>query len=405
MKVMRKNLKIATAVVFMAITMSACGRPNLHMGGGVPVAAVDLRTTPVSIASVYQGKLISRYSVSLQPQVSGQVSSIYVKAGDHVRAGQLLMIIDKRKQEATLNSTRAEANVSKASIAQAQDMLQNYQVQREALLSSYNFNKQLYNRYKALYEKKSVSQQDYEKYTDSYNKAKADLDANAAQIKAQKSAILAAKSTYQRSLANVSEQATQLQYYKIVAPYSGVVGDIPVKVGSYVTSTTQLLSVTQNDNLELNVGLPVDKVFDIKAGLPVEILDNNDKVVANSTISFVSPRIDTDTQTILVKSIIKNTLGILKSDQSVKVRVVYDKAPGILVPTSAIQHFGGQDFAYVITQKGNASFVKQQPVKLGEVQNDSYSVIQGLKEGDKIVAEGIQKLGDGAPVTILGGNK
>lgn len=400
---MKNNLFIASALLSLLLGATACGqRPFMaSMNAGLPVQAIKLDLTPVSQSDIYQATLISRYSVSLQPQVSGQIANIYVKAGDRVSSGQLLMVIDKRKQEAALNSSRASAAALKADISNAKNTLYNYQVQREALESSLEFNQKQYNRYQALYAKKSVSQQDLEKYTDSLNKAKSDLKANAAQIQAQESAIETAKSNHEKALYSIKEQEAQLQYYKIIAPYSGIIGDIPVKIGSYVTGTTQLLSITENNPLEINIGLPVEKVFDIRKGLAIEILDDDGNKIGNSVISFVSPRVDTNTQTILVKAILKNGTGIFKADQSVKARVIYKKAPGIMIPTSAVNHFEDQDFAYVINQKGKMFFVKQQSIKLGNIQNNKYTIISGLKKGDQIVSQGIQKLIDGTPVTIM----
>ena len=161
-----------------------------------------------------------------------------------------------------------------------------------------------------------------------------------------------------------------------------------------------MLSVTQNETLELNVGLPADKVFDIKAGLPVQILDNQNKAVASSVISFISPRVDSSTQTILTKSILKNTDGILKADQSVKVRVIYNKKQGLMVPGNAKTHLTGQDFVFVVKEENGKQIVKQTPVALGEIQQDKYVVEKGLTPGDCIVVRGIQKVYDGAEVKI-----
>jgi len=399
----KSKLVAISALACLIFGVTGCGQKPFMgaIGGGVPVNATVINAVPVSQSGIYQATLISRYSVTLQPQVSGQISSISVKAGDRVKAGQLLMVIDKRKQEATLNSSYADAESSKASISNAKSMLYTYQMQRKALESNLDLNKKLYDRYTYLYSKHTVSKQDLEKYTDSYNKAKSDLDANTAQIQAQKAAIEAANSNYVKAKFSIKEQQAQLQYYEITAPYSGIIGDIPVKVGSYVSGSTQLLSITQNDPLEINVGLPVEKVFDIHTGMPVEVLDNNGNVVGRTKISFVSPNVDTSTQTVLTKAILSNKNGILKADQSVKVRVIYNQSNGILVPTSAISHFGGQDFAFVINKKDKLTVVKQQPVKLGEIQNNQYVVLSGLKKDDQIVSQGIQKLMDGAPVTIL----
>ncbi|MFH0703223.1 MAG: efflux RND transporter periplasmic adaptor subunit [bacterium] len=394
-----------SALICLLISLTACSHKpfmsSMPGGGGVPVESITLESIPVSQSEIYQANLISRYSVSLQPQISGQIAKITVKAGDRVVAGQLLIQIDKRKQEAALNSARADAAASKATVAQTKSMLNNYEIQRTAFESNLELNKKLYDRYTALFKQKTVSQQDLEKYTDGYNKAKADLDANTAQIESQKASIEAAKSNYEKATFFVKEQETQLQYYDITAPYSGIIGDIPVKEGGYVTETTQLLSITQNDPLEINIGLPIDKVFDIQKGLPVEVLDNTGKVIGNSKISFVSPKVDTNTQTILVKAILSNSKGILKVDQSIKVRVIYNKASGILVPTGAVSHLGGQDFIFIINKKDKQTFVKQLPIKLDDIQGDKYVVLSGLKNGDQIVSQGIQKLMDNAPVSII----
>ena len=309
-------------------------------------------------AQIYQGMLISRQSVTLQPQISGQIVQINVKAGDRVKAGQILLVIDTRKQEALLNS---------------------YKVKQSSLLLNYETAKTQYERYSELYKRKTVSKQDLENYENAYKKAKSDYETNQAHIR---------------------ENEVQLGYYKIKAPFSGIVGDIPVKTGDYITPETKVLSVTQNDKLELNVGVPADKVFSIKPGLMVQILDDKNEVIKSSTISFISPRVDLSTQTILTKSIIKNTDGILKADQSVKVRIIYNKTTGLLIPVSAKTHLAGQDFAYIVRLKKGRPTAEQRPVKLGEIEQDKYVVENGLTAGECIVIRGVQKLYDGAVVKI-----
>lgn len=358
---MRKNIILIIAIVLAAGL--CCAGIYLFKSSHVEVQKTVvnseiLKKEKIEVAENYQGVLISRKSVVIQPQVSGQISSINVKAGDKVQKGQILIVIDPRKQEATLNSYRAK---------------------HASLVAAYETAKVQYERYSVLYKKKTVSKQDLENYENEYKKAKSALDENKAQIK---------------------EQSVQLAYHKIAAPFSGVVGDIPVKIGDYVTSQTQLLSVTQNETLELNLGLPANKIFDIKRGLPVQILDFDNNVIAKSNLMFVSPRVDSNTQTILVKANFKNNGEVLKADQSVKTRVVYNEYDGILIPTTATTFVAGQDFAFVIQDKGTQKIVKQVPITLGKLYNGKHIVKSGLKEGDCIVSKGIQKLADGTVVEI-----
>ncbi len=360
MKLDRKNIilvSLALLIVIIVTVIIHVTQKDIEPEKTI-VNVETLKPVEYENAQVYQGVLISRQSVLLQPQVSGQISDINVKAGDKVKKGQLLLVIDPRKQEALLNS---------------------FKVKQSALLLNYETAKTQFERYSDLYAKKTVSKQDLENYENAYKKAKSDYETNEAQIK---------------------EQSVELGYHRITAPFAGTVGDIPVKVGDHVTPETKMLSVTQNETLELNVGLPADKVFDIKKGLPVHILDNQDKVAVTSTLSFISPRVDSSTQTILTKSILKNRDGILKADQSVKVKVIYNKASGLLIPVSAKTHLVGQDFVYVVKEENGRHIVKQTPIILGEIQNDKYVVKKGLKAGDCIVVRGIQKLYDGAEVKI-----
>lgn len=161
-----------------------------------------------------------------------------------------------------------------------------------------------------------------------------------------------------------------------------------------------MLSVTQNETLELNAGLPANRIFDLKIGLPVQILDFENNVISSSKLFFVSPRVEGSTQTILVKANFQNKDSLLKADQSVKIRAIYNKHAGILIPPVSKTFLAGQDFVFVIKEKNGQKIVKQTPVTLGELQNGKYIVTKGLQEGDCIVTNGIQKLYDGAPVEI-----
>ncbi|MEB3287431.1 MAG: efflux RND transporter periplasmic adaptor subunit [Vampirovibrionales bacterium] len=401
---------ILTLVVFALIPLliagcskpGSAGGPGGPGGGGVPVEALRIDSENIPQFEDYQATLISRRSVMLQPRVAGQISEIYVQAGQRVAAGAPLIQIDARQQQAALTSSQADAAAMQAAIKQAQDNVQSLVEQRIGLASSVDLNEKLVARYKNLYAKGAVSLQELDQYSNALDKAKSDLEANQAQIQAQRSAVATAKKNYERSLANTGQSSVLLQFYKITAPFAGTVGDIPVKVGTYVSTDTQLLSVTENQTLELNINLPADKAFDARSGIPVEVLDNHGEIVSRSKLAFVSPLVDPGTQTILVKAILNNPDTRLKANQSVKARVYFSNQKGFLVPTGAVSHLGGQDFVFMINKQGDKTLVKQQPVKVGALMvGTHYVVSSGLKVGDVIVATGIQKLMDGVPVTVL----
>lgn len=321
------------------------------------VVLQKLKPEDVESFEIYQGTLISRQSVNIQPQVTGVISDIKVKAGDKVQKGQLLVVIDPKKQEALLNSFKS---------------------QTASLTTDLETAKVQYERYSELYDRKTVSKQDLENYKTAYEKAKSALDTNKAQIK---------------------EQTEQLKYHNIAAPFSGIVGDVPVKVGEMVSPEDILLSVTQNDTLELNLGVQAEHVYQLKKGLPVQILDYENKVISSSKISFVSPKIDSSTQTILAKAYFKNPDNILKADQTVKVKLVFDTAKSLLLPIGSTTHLGGADFAYTVKEENGAKTAHQIPITIDKMQDGKYIVKSGLAENDVVIVKGIQKLYEGAPIT------
>src|SRR4029077_1368673 len=118
--------------------------------------------------------------------------------------------------------------------------------------------------------------------------------------------------------AQVREQEVQLHYYKVVAPRSGIVGDIPVHVGDRVATTTQLTTVDQPGSLEVYVYVPIERSSQLKMNLPAEVLDSSGKVLADSRVSFISPQVDNTTQTVLVKARIANANDALRQSEFIR---------------------------------------------------------------------------------------
>ncbi|MDY7023968.1 MAG: efflux RND transporter periplasmic adaptor subunit [Cyanobacteriota bacterium] len=203
--------------------------------------------------------------------------------------------------------------------------------------------------------------------------------------------------------ADAAAQQAVLEYYEITAPISGIVGEVPVKVGDFVDSQSVLTSIRQNDQLEVNIDIPVGRLSQIRVGTPVELIaQETGELIGTSRISFISPDTGTGTQTILVKAIYNNQDNQLRTDQIVRARVIWEQQAGITVPTTAINRIGAQSFVFVVEEENQdgqqTQIAKQKPVELGSIQGQGYEVISGLKAGDRIVSEGVVKLRDGTPV-------
>lgn len=326
----------------------------------MPVQVAPVTLAPVPNSDTYVATIKSRRSSTMQPQVDGNLVKIFVKSGDVVKAGQVLMRIDPLKQVATVQSQ------------------QGTQAQKKAV---YDYDKIEVERQRKLFEAGVVSRDAYDQAVQAYENSKGDYESNAALTDTQKQ---------------------QLAYYDIRAPFNGIVGDIPVHLGDYVSPTTLLTTVDENADLEAYIYIPTERASLVKKGLPVQILDTAGNVLVKSTISFISPQVDNGLQSILAKAEIPRTAELLRNQQLVKARVTWSTSPAPTVPVLAVSLVGGQTFVYVATPKGQGYIAHQVPVTVGETVGNTYPILGGLQPGQKVITSGLQFLQEGAPVKPLG---
>ncbi len=437
--------------------ISACSSPPPPpTSGAMPVKVGKVQLGKISDSSDYVATLNSRQSITLQPRISGQVSQILVKQGDQVSASTPILQIDPAEQQAVLesrnaavesakadiNSSLATLDARKAAVATARATLAAKQASRQSRSSDLTLQRRDLKRDKELQAAGAITQRDLDMRVNTVETANANLNSLDQEIKAQndqvaqaqadllkaRADVTSAERKLQEARANTRQQNVQLQYYRITAPFSGTVGDIPVKVGDFVNTATKLFTLTQSDRLELEIAVPLDKLEQLKIGLPVQLLDAQSQPKAKATISFIAPNVNAQSQSILVKAAIANDKNSLRADQLVRARVIWEEYPGILIPTSAISRLGGQNFVFVVeTGKADAKPIdsasskeskespkapqspsqlamlvaKQKPIKIGKIVDNNQEVLEGLKASDQIVVSGIQLLQDGMPITPL----
>ncbi|MGL5082826.1 MAG: efflux RND transporter periplasmic adaptor subunit [Microcoleaceae cyanobacterium] len=231
----------------------------------------------------------------------------------------------------------------------------------------------------------------------------AQLERQKRNIQAGQARIDSLQREIQGAQADAVGQQVQLEFYNVIAPINGIVGNVPVKVGDLVNSQTEVTSIRSNTQLEVNIEIPVEKLAQVRVGTPVEIISQDTGgSVGTSRVSYIAPSAG-QTQTILVKAIYDNTDGQLRTDQIVRARVIWQQKPGLTVPTTAVSRIGGQSFVFVVeednTEGQQREVARQRPVQLGSIQGQSYAVISGITAGDRIVTDGIVKLRDGLAVT------
>jgi RND family efflux transporter MFP subunit len=346
-----------------ALTLTACGnngaaQQKAQMPQAMPVQVQTVSAAPVPQFDQYLATIKSRNSATINPQVDGNLTKIDAHSGEYVQAGQVLMEIDPAKQEATVASAQAT---------------------QQQKLAVYQYNQTEVERQRKLFTEGVTSRDVLDQAEQAYQNSKADYDS---------------------SVASTVTQQKQLGYYRIAAPFAGIVGDIPVHLGDYVSPTTVLTTVDANRDLEAYIYIPTERAGEVKKGLRVDLVDNNGKPIEQTSIDFVSPQVDNGLQGILVKAPV--TSGLLRNLQLVNARVIWATHPLPVVPVLAVSRLGGQTFVYVAQDKGGKYFAQQRAVTVGDTVGNNYAVLSGLANGDRVIVSGTQYLVDGMPIQPLG---
>ena len=359
---MKKHLVIPTLLALLIVVAigTGCNKTEAKQPAPqpLPVKTQTVDLAPVPRIDEYVATVKSRRSATIQPQVDGSLTRILVKSGDHVRAGQLLMTIDPLKQQATV------------------DQQHSTETQKKAV---FDYNKSEVERQSKLFEAGVTSKQSYDQAVQAYDNSKADWEASTA-----------GRVTQQR----------QLAYYNLTAPFAGIVGDIPVHIGDYVSPQTLLTTVDENAELEAYIYIPTEQAASVRMGLPVQIVTSTGSLIESTKVNFVSQQVDNSLQGILVKAPIHSSLDSFRNAQLVKARVIWSTDPTPTVPVLAVTRIGGQTFVYVADEANGHSVARQRTVTLGDTVGNNYAVTGGLKPGDKVIISGTQFLIDGVPIQI-----
>jgi len=366
------GLVIAGAIGWAVLRTSA---PATHAGrggagGALPVGVASVAKGNVDIKLNALGTVTPLATVTVRPQVSGQILRFNFQEGQMVKANELLAEIDPRPFRAAYDQALGAQNRDQATLANAQVDLQ---------------------RDTALYAQKAVSQQ-------VLATQQALVRSTAATVKADKAAVEAA--------------AINLQFTRITSPVAGRVGLRQVDVGNLVQAgqTNGVVVVTQLQPISVLFSLPEDDISDImsrvRAGatLSVEAFDRGQTVkIADGKLATIDNVIDPTTGTVKLRAMFDNTAGELFPSQFVNVRLLVNTLRNqTWVPASAIER--GSQGAYVYVVQADKT-VAMRAVTLGPQDGDHVAIMKGLNPGETVVTDGADRLSDGADVVVPKGTK
>lgn len=364
-----RGMDSVVALVLLGMGAAGCGsRPAKPAAGPgmqvMPVRTVAAEMQPVAQSSEYMATIKSRRSATIAPQVSGVLTNILVHSGQQVKSGQVLMTIDSRQQQANVASLEATERQQKA---------------------AYDYNTIEVARQKKLFDEGITSRQAYQQEEQTYQNSKASYEAA---VEARKT------------------QQQLLDYYTIRAPFDGIVGDIPVHVGDYVSSGssgTMLTTLDENQDLEAYIYIPTERAADVRMGLKVDLLDNAGNVVEKTSIDFVSPQVDSTLQGILVKAPVHSGPQVLRNSQMLEARVIWSTKPMVVVPVLAVIRQNGMPFVFLMNQVNGHYEAEQKAITLGQTVGNNYSVSAGVNAGQRVIVSGTQFLVNGMRVQPLPG--
>ena len=409
----------------------------------IPVKLQELETQTLVESSEFVGTLEAKSRVNLAPRIQGRILRIFVQQGDRVVQGDPIVELEPTQQQEDVNAAAENVNVERARLAQVKAQLSQAQAQlkeaeadlarsqaeaertkadikdQEAQLKLAEINIE---RSKFLVEGGALPQQDLDDKTRDLD---ARLDATKEALNANLKAVQAAQKRVEQAQANVKQVQANIEsqtasisraeaelgsigqnlaFNTVRAPISGTVGSFSErKVGDVVNAGEVITTITNNDVFNLNIGIPTEQRSRLDLGLPVEIINEDKTPGIRGSISYVAPLVNPDTQSIITKVTFPND-DSLRDRQYVRVRVIWDTQPGLLVPTTAVSTLGGQRFVFVAepkeTPEGDKTLVATQtPIQVGTIQGQSFQVISGLEKGDKIAVSRILDLKDGTSIT------
>jgi multidrug efflux system membrane fusion protein len=358
----------------------------------VTIAKVSQKNVPVELQVI--GNVEAYSTISVKAQVAGQLTEVHFKEGDYVKKGDLLFEIDPRPLEAALHQAEANLARDEATIGQAQANLAKDEAQAryaEAQAARYN----------QLFQSGIISR-------DQTEQLRANADAIAQAVSADKAMIESQKANIGATRASVENARVQLSYTKVFSPIDGRTGNLSIKGGNVVTANNlELVTINQVEPIYVTFAVPEAQLPAIKRYMDEHTLqvrarpqDDANAAEEAGDLTFVDNSVDTTTGTIKLKGTFRNANRQLWPGQFVRVTLrLTTQANATVVPNQAVQT--GQNGSYVYVVKADRS-VESRPVVTGARVDQDMVIDQGLEPGETVVTEGQLRLAPGSHVLLPG---
>ncbi|MDF5731882.1 MAG: efflux RND transporter periplasmic adaptor subunit [Rhizonema sp. PD38] len=392
---------LSIAFIASVITTGCKGREKEAKASGpqaIPVKLLSLQLSAVEDSREFVGSLEATERVDLKPETGGRIMNMFVVNGAVVKKGTMIAQLRPDQPQAQYASAIAKINSARSARATAAAKLRSTEADRVKAAADVKLQEVQYKRTEQLVKEGVQARQQLDIARDNKDTAIATLRADEEQVGAAKATLQQSEADLKQAAADAAATNVSVQYTQVRSPITGMVGDFNVKIGDYATTSQTITSITRNDFLDLRISVPSNLSARLKVGLPVDLVDpNTNKRLTTGEIYFISPQVDTGNQATLTKARFSNADGSLRDRAFVKARVIWSKGQGILIPTSAVSNIGAQSFVFV-AQREKKPVVHKRPVELGDIQDQNYKVLNGVKPGEEIAVTQILNLKDGTAI-------
>lgn len=386
--------------IFSSLLVISCSRKPEPEQPAAILSGLKIETLRTSQVDDYYeavGTVQAKSSSVVSAKVIGNIVALHVREGDNVRAGQTLIEIDNRDAGIQLQKTQAGLREIQDSLEEVERSIRAAESARAAAQANETLARTTLKRYEMLFERRSVSPQEFDEVRTKYEVAKAESERADRLLQASMARQKQMRARIDQAKADVANARVYVGYSRIASPIDGVVVSRQADVGYMAMPGMPLLTIENNSRYQLHASVEESQLGKIglhaQTRVTLDALDNKELL---GTVEEIVPAADPATRSYIVKIGLLSVDGAqLRSGLYGKARFIIGQRNVLAIPQTAVTQQGQLVGVFVVDQLGLA---RLRLVKTGRVVGDRVEVLSGLNEGEEIIGEGVTSLRDGVRV-------
>lgn len=417
LRIYRRRTKIVFHVVgcllvvaFASFSAGCKEAPKVTARPPEPVKVTPVVQKDVPIYAEWVGTTVGYVTAQIRAKVGGYLISQNYKEGTVVKAGALLFQIDPRQYQNSVNQSKAQLGTAESQLDQAKAAVATAEADVTRAEANQKKTALEVDRYRPLAGRGSVSQQELDNTVQANDANLASVEAARANVVNAKAGVTKAQAEIARARASLDEAELNLSWTKVISPINGIAGIKNVDIGDLIATSTTMTAVSQVNPIYVQVGIAEQDYLrwkqrplayadvDRKSDLEL-LLSDGSSYPHRGTAEIVDRQVGVTTGTISVRGVFPNPEDLLRPGQFAKVRAMVDLRKGaLLVPQRAVREIQGNHEVGVVSADESVDIRK---VQVGERVGSLWVIAQGLKPGERVIVEGLDKVRVGEKVKAM----